>query len=116
MKYSLIFFSLFFCEFSLAVKTVQFDSIGFGKLLNMSAMIQLPQGQKLNHAAPSRIAVYEKDAGKWNLTDDASRSELHCCRICWPVVQQHGLPCPFSLGDSWTCAVVMSELRHSADF
>ena len=29
----------------------------------------MPQGQKLNHAAPSKIAIYEREADKWELTE-----------------------------------------------
>lgn len=67
---SVFLFLILFSSQSFAEKTISLPAIGFGKQINISTQIQLPQGQKLNKAAPSKITVFEKEGTGWNLTEE----------------------------------------------
>ncbi|MNY21958.1 hypothetical protein D3C86_1555390 [compost metagenome] len=45
-------------------------------MLHLAGRIQLPQGQKLNKAAPSKIAVFEKESNKWELTEEVDLNDF----------------------------------------
>ncbi|MBC7370623.1 MAG: hypothetical protein H7326_03605, partial [Bdellovibrionaceae bacterium] len=53
-----------------AVQKIQLEPIAFGNSLQISGSMQLPKGQKLNHMAPSRVGVYEKQNNRWELTEE----------------------------------------------
>ncbi|WP_413578536.1 hypothetical protein ACLVWU_08360 [Bdellovibrio sp. HCB290] len=67
---------LLLCSDCFAEKNIKLDSIGFGKLLHIAGHIQLPSGQKLNKAAPSKIAIYEKEGKSWVLTEEVNLNDF----------------------------------------
>ncbi len=54
---------------------LKLESIGMGKLLHLNGNVILPKAYKLNKAAPSKIAVYEKIDNEWIQTQRMNLSE-----------------------------------------
>ncbi len=54
---------------------LKLESIGMGKLLHLNGNVILPKAYKLNKAAPSKIAVYEKIDNEWMQTQRMNLSE-----------------------------------------
>lgn len=48
-------------------KVLQTSELGLGKQIQISNLIDLPDGQKLNPGAPSYISIYEKVGSDWTL-------------------------------------------------
>lgn len=76
MKLISIALIIFYSQSGLAVQTIKLNSIGPGKLLHIDGNIQLPKGQKLNKAAPSKIEIYEKNEKGWELTDSVNLNDI----------------------------------------
>lgn len=76
MKNFIFIAALLLGSTSFAEKNIQLDSIGFGKVLHLAGRVQLPQGQKLNKAAPSKISVFEKESNKWELTEEVNLNDF----------------------------------------
>ena len=60
----------------LAIEKIMLDSIGFGSEIRIVGNIELPNGQKLNQKAPSKIAVYEQLGTNWVLTEDVDLNDF----------------------------------------
>jgi hypothetical protein len=76
MKNIILIVVLLLCPKSFAEKNIKLGTIGFGKVLHIAGDIQLPKGQKLNKAAPSKVAVFEKEANKWELTEEVNLNDF----------------------------------------
>lgn len=73
----LIFIAILLLSWNcLAGTNIKLDSIGYGKLLHIAGNIKLPSGQKLNKAAPSKIAIYEMENKAWVLTEEVNLNDF----------------------------------------